>query len=459
MAVSKDRIGFDISTESRFNLPIASDDEPFRIALIGDFGAGPSRRPIESRRPISVDPDNFEQVLSRFEVRIETPAGSIRIASLDDFHPDSLYEKLPLFRGFRELRARLANPSTFAEAAREMLGEAPGPAPARRASSGNLLDEILGDTAAAPKPARARDELQEFIRAAAQSSLVPGEDPRAPELIRQVDESVAERIRTILHDPAFKAAECAWRTVFQLLRRLEVGTQLKLYVVDVSKEEIGANREAVRRMLIDEAEPWAVLACNFQLGAGDCALMRELGSIARDANAPCIAEADPSLLGDSDPRSDWNLFRRTPEARWLALAVPRVLLRAPYGAQSDPCERFEFEEFPDVPDPKLMLYANPAPFCAMLVGQAYEASGWNLRPGEVRDIDKLPVFAYQDPDTGDMMAAHCTEIALSVSTAEALVAAGLMPVVSIRGTNAVRVVRFQSVADPAAPLAGRWSAR
>jgi type VI secretion system protein ImpC len=459
MAVSKDRIGFDISAESRFNVPMPRDDEPFRIALIGDFAAGPSRLPLESRRPISVDPDNFEQVLSRLDVHIESPAGPIRIAMLDDFHPDSLYEKLPLFRECRELQRRLANPSTFAEAAREMLGEAVAPAPARCAISGNLLDDILGDAGATPKPGRTRDELQNFIRAAAQSSLVPGQDPRAPELIRQVDEAAANKMRIILHDPAFKAAECAWRTVFQLLGRLDIGTQLKLYLVDVSKEEIRANPERLRRMLIDESGPWAVLACNFQLGAGDWALMRQLGSIARDANAPCIAEADSSVIGDSDPRSDWNLFRRAPEARWLGLAVPRLLLRAPYGAESAPCERFNFEEFRGKPDLRSMLYANPAPFCAMLLGQAFEASGWDLRPGEVRDIDKLPVFVYEDDETGDTMSAPGAEIVLAENTAEALVSAGIMPLVFVRGTDTVRVVRFQSVADPPSPLAGRWSAR
>jgi hypothetical protein len=32
-----------------------------------------------------------------------------------------------------------------------------------------------------------------------------------------------------------------------------------------------------------------------------------------------------------------------------------------------------------------------------------------------------------------------------------------MPLVSIKGTDRVRVLRFQSVASPLAPLAGRWT--
>jgi predicted component of type VI protein secretion system len=455
MGWPRDRIGFEVATESRFNLPI-EDEEPFHIALIGDFAAG-ARRPLEGRRPVSVDPDNFEEVLSRFGVRVETSAASVRIAALDDFHPDSLYEKLPLFGEYRELRARLSNPATFGEAAREVLGETPDPAQGRDA--GSLLDAILGGGEAVPRPARARDALDEFVRRAAQSSLAPGQDPRAPELIRQVDERAAAPMRAILRDPAFRRAEGAWRTVFQLLRRLEVGAQLKLFLVDVAEDEIRAHAEAVGRILLEAPHSWAAVACNFSLGSGDCALMRELGSVAREAKAPCIAEADPSLLGDTDRGSDWNVFRRSPEARWLGLAVGRILLRAPYGAQSDPCERFAFEEFADGPEARLMLYANPAPFCAMLLGQAFEASGWNLRPGEARDIDKLPVVTYRAPDSGEVRVVPCTEIELSASAAEALEAAGLMPVVHLRGTDIARVVRFQSVADPPAALAGRWGAR
>jgi hypothetical protein len=458
MAVSKDRIGFEISAGTKSDLRTPRDDEPFRIALIGDFGAR-ARRPLDRRRPISIDPDNFDSVLSRFDIELTAAGASIPITDLDDFHPDSLYDKLPIFRSFRELRKRLANPATFPEAARELLGESPAPMPSQSAPPADLLDQILGGgpAAAAPKPVWPVDDLQSFIRAAVHPHVVPGEDPRAPELIRQVDEAAAEHMRAILHNEVFRSVECAWRTVFTLIRRLEVGTDLKLYLFDVTKEEIATNSKLVSQMLVEDADPWAVMACNFQLGVGDCALMRVLGSIAAGANAPCIAEADPSLLGDDDLGSDWTVFRRTPEAQWLGLAIPRILLRVPYGEESDECERFRFEEIRGVPDPKQMLFGNPAPFCAMLLGQAFEAEGWDLRPGAVRDIGQLPVYVFEKD--GERKAFACAEVELRESTAEAIAASGMMPVAAIRGTDSVRLLRFQSVADPPAALPGRWSAR
>jgi type VI secretion system protein ImpC len=37
-----------------------------------------------------------------------------------------------------------------------------------------------------------------------------------------------------------------------------------------------------------------------------------------------------------------------------------------------------------------------------------------------------------------------------------LINEGLMPLLSVKGRDAVRLPRFQSIAEPAAPLAGRW---
>ena len=39
---------------------------------------------------------------------------------------------------------------------------------------------------------------------------------------------------------------------------------------------------------------------------------------------------------------------------------------------------------------------------------------------------------------------------------EILIKKGLMPVLSFKGRDAVKIARFQSVAEPAAALGGRW---
>jgi type VI secretion system protein ImpC len=274
---------------------------------------------------------------------------------------------------------------------------------------------------------------------------VARQDPRAPELIRQVDEAAARVMRGILHDPSFQSVESAWRTVHELVRRLETGPELKLCLIDMTKEELADDPDGTFDLLVNRTGGWSVLASCFAFGAEDLSVLRQMGAIARRLRAPLLGESDLSLLDESP---QWNDFRRTPEAAFVGLALPRVLLRLPYGKGSAPCDTFGFEELaPGMPDSKQMLWANPAPFCAMLIAEAG-------RPGPMRTIDHLPIYVFRED--GESAAMPCAEIQLSEDAAEALLDNGIMPVVSVRGTDEVRILRFQSVADPLCALAGRW---
>jgi type VI secretion system protein ImpC len=78
-----------------------------------------------------------------------------------------------------------------------------------------------------------------------------------------------------------------------------------------------------------------------------------------------------------------------------------------------------------------------------------------MRPGSVRDIDGLPLHVYQRD--GETAIKPCAEVLLTEDSVELLVECGFMPLISFRETDRVRLARFQSVAQPNAPLAGRWS--
>ena len=88
-------------------------------------------------------------------------------------------------------------------------------------------------------------------------------------------------------------------------------------------------------------------------------------------------------------------LRRSPEARWLGLALPRFLLRLPYGKDTSPIEAFPFEEMPES-EHSAYLWGNPAFFCAQLIGQSFEAHGWDLARRLARRIDNLPMHVYRE---------------------------------------------------------------
>jgi type VI secretion system protein ImpC len=93
--------------------------------------------------------------------------------------------------------------------------------------------------------------------------------------------------------------------------------------------------------------------------------------------------------------------------------------------------------------------------CACLLAQAFQRDGWRMRPGSISEIDGLPAHVYTTPG-GDSELKPCAEVLLTEDAAGILLNSGFMPLATLKGTDRVRLVRFQSVARPNAPLEGKW---
>ena len=72
------------------------------------------------------------------------------------------------------------------------------------------------------------------------------------------------------------------------------------------------------------------------------------------------------------------------------------------------------------------------------------------------DATGLPAHVYRED--GEARQQPCAEVLLSESMGEAILMRGIMPLLSYRNRDAARLLRWQSVADPASPLQGTWSA-
>lgn len=492
-------------------------DTPFRVVILGDFTGRVNRRlfdcgsSLARLRPIEVDRDNFDQVLAKLGVKLNlTLAGegqlgiNIEFNCLDDFHPDRIVERVELFQALRETRKRLFDHSAFATAAAEVRAWAgmdiepqPGglapqqsPPPRERPSltGSGLLEQMLQETQSraqmAPEP---RDEqLQSFLREVVKPHLVPGEEPDRQALVACVDDAMSKLMCAVLHHPDFQAIESVWRALYFLASRLETGTDLKLYLLDVSKPELAADlaspddlrSTAIYKVLVEETvetpggEPWAAVAGNysFEPGREDAEVLGRIAKVARRAGAAFFSEASPRVLGceslaatpdphdwrpsDSEDGEAWEALRRLPEASYLGLALPRFLLRLPYGAATDPVEQFDFEETGDGSGHQSYLWGNPAFACAYLLAQAFSRDGWGLRAGAFQEIDGLPMHVYGED--GESKIKPCAEVLLTERAAETILENGLMPLLSFKGRDTIRVARFQSLAKPLTRLAGRW---
>lgn len=490
-----------------------SSETPFCVAILGDFSGRANRKlsnsqTIGKRRSVHVDRDNFDEVLASFGAEIELPLGNsgslrLRFSDLDDFHPDRVFEHLEAFGKLRDLRARLQSPSTFKQAAEELglrpaasADAAPSPADSPRAvapsatrlASGSLLDDMIEQTesrASEARPKRAPDEVREFAQRAAAKYLVETPDPRQGEILAVMDRAIGRLMRAVLHNPDFQALEAIWRATFLLVRQLETSSQLKLSLIDISKEELAADlssgtdlRETgAYRLLVEKsvetpgAEPWAVIVGNYNFSAqkDDAVVVSQMARIARRAGAPFLAGASAQLLGCASlaatprPRewsasidpSCWSELRHLPESEAVGLALPRFLLRLPYGKKTSPLETFDFEEFPDLPTHEDYLWGNPAFLVALLLGQSFSEAGWEMRPGMVTEVDRMPLHIYERDGVSEPK--PCAEVLLTEDAVERIIEEGLIPLVSFKNRDSVRLARFQSIAAPLRPLAGRWS--
>ncbi len=437
-------------------------DTPFRILLLGDFsGRGSRGEPPPGRlRPYLVDRDNLGEVLVRLrpELDLGGPGRGVvfRFRELEDFHPDRIFARHDLFAALREQRRAPAPPA-------ESAPPPPPPPLPRLPAGGNLLDDILdaADPASAA-PARQPDAMRDFIDRAMAPHLAPRPDARLVQAVAQVDAAAGRLMRALLHHPHFQALEAGWRAIYWLVRGLETGSALKVYVLDIAKTDLEGSLHELERLLVEPAtipgaEPWALVVGNYTFARteGDVGLLGELARIMQAAGAPWLAEADPTGAESEEADRLWQALRHSPAARSIGLALPRFLLRLPYGARTDTVESFAFEEMPGPAAHGNYLWGNPAFACAYLLGQAFAGDGWNARPGARLLIGGLPLHLYTED--GEQRIQPCAEMLMTESGAESILEQGFMPLASIKDQDAVRLVRFQSIADPPAPLAARWS--
>jgi type VI secretion system protein ImpC len=384
-----------------------------------------------------IDRDNFDGILESMDVAVEKGNLRLEIRELDDFHPDRIYAA-----------ARLDNQPA-----------APPPAeikPAARARSGSdLLDQLVSDSdRERPRPVNVEDanDLAAFIRraTAGHTTRNPSAAEKKQESERQ--EGAAAALRAILHDPHFQAVESAWRALWMVVSGLETDSGLKLHVLDVSLAEMIGNLDALTTRLREMGD-WGCICAAFNFGqsAVHVEALRRLAGLGRSLKAPVLAGAAAPPEGDT---KEWREFRQSPEAKWIGLALPRFLLRVPYGRDTSPIDSFPFEEMPESEHSEY-LWGHSAFFCAYLIGQSFLSYGWDLAGKLHQRVDDLPLHVYREDR--EMVAKPCAEVLLSEREADLLMESGYIPIASLKGQDSAMVVRFQSVADPPTRLAGLGS--
>jgi type VI secretion system protein ImpC len=459
---------------------------------------------------MAVDVDNLDDLPMKLGCEIHIPLGGkegphipLQFSELGDFHPDRIFDRLEVFQKLKATRKLMQNPATFAEAASQVRSwisadkETDRSEP-EQAQSGTKQDEsdtqtferLLGkrpDQKSSSASSSRFVDIDALIRETVKPYIVPTPDPQQAELLAQVDQAISGQMRAILHQPHFRQLEATWRILHFLVSRIETDETLKIYIIDVSKAELAADlvsadalqSTGMHRLIVEQsvgvagAEPYTVLVCGytFDQTTEDIKLLQHLARIAQAAGSPLVTSADSHFAGcqslaatpdpndwqwQPDPAASqlWQQLQQSPEAAYIGLSLPRFLLRLPYGKDTDPIERFDFDEFSTLAGHEQYLWGNSAAICVCLLAEAFREFGWALSGGLGREMAGLPMHIYTSD--GEKHFTGCAETMLTERAMEVLIDKGLMPVLSIKGRDAVLLPRFQSIAKPLSPLAGPW---
>lgn len=342
-----------------------------------------------------------------------------------------------------------------------------------------------------PRSERAATEVEgavaTLVREALADTSVIKEDvlDTIEEMVARLDQKLTAQINEILHAPEFQQIESAWRGLHYLVYNSETDANLKIRVMNISKNEIFRNLRLYPGARWDQSplfkrvyehefgqlggEPYGCLVADYHFShlPTDVQLLRDLSKIAASAHAPIFAGAEPTLLGMdawtelSNPRDIGKIFDTPEYAAWrglrdqddsiyIGLCMPRVLSRLPYGAKSDPVEEFAFEEETDGHKGEKYAWMNAAYAMAVNVNRAFKEWGWCTRIRGVQsggEVINLPTHTFPTDDGGVDLKCP-TEIAISDRREHELAKSGLIPLIHRKNTDKAAFIGAQSVYKP-----------
>jgi type VI secretion system protein ImpC len=357
-----------------------------------------------------------------------------------DFEPDSIYWKSELFAAFREGRAE----PLYSE-----MEESESAAPLRPTneqierltSPGGLLDSI----------AEKSDEFQSMVERIVAPYALPAETVESRRAAAERAQRLNLLMSHILHDDRFQALEAAWRGLDLLARGLDTDGLVRIYILDCSKEKLDVHLKNAAGF----AERFGLIIGNFSFDRAslfDVELLARIGLATQSLGAPFVAERLPSQHDDSKAQAAWEVLRRAAAATYIGLALPRFLLRLPYGKDTVPVEAFDFEEIPGDAAHSDYLWGNPSFACALVLGQLWEQQcSLSPIPANIR-LSGMPQHVFMSE--GEPVARPCTEVLLTDRDCETLLSDGVLPLVAVKGTDAIVFPQMQSIADPSSALAG-----
>ena len=301
--------------------------------------------------------------------------------------------------------------------------------------------------------------------------------------IGEIDKKLSSQLNEILHHEEFQKLESTWRGLHYLVHQTETGEALKIRVLNVTKKDLFKDLEkaaefdqsSLFKKIYEEeygqlgGQPYGMLVGDYDFGRGaeDIQLLKMISNVAAAAHAPFVSAAaskmfnldrydelskprDLAKIFDSVEYAAWKSFRESEDSRYVALTLPRVLARLPYGQEFKKVSEFNFEEDVDGTNHDKYLWMNAAWAYATRITDAFAKYGWMARTRGVEGggkVEGLPVHTFPTDD-GDVAMKCPTEIAISDRREFELSNLGFMPLLHSKGRDFAVFMGAQSCQKP-----------
>ena len=432
---------------------------------------------------------------------------ALRFEKLDDFRPERLVKNVKALAAFferrnllQDLAAKLDGNDALQASLQKMLfptGDSASELDALR----KVYKEALASVDAARDAVSKAGEDQEKQKAAEvadarlEACLAEHEDnpftlPASGSMLGMLTERVACKdkllacqLDAILHAEAFQKLEAVWRGLHYLVFNSETSDRLKLRLFNASFKELRTDLERAvefdqsllfKRVYEEEygtfgGEPYSCLlhVHEYGLSAVDLGVLQKMAEVAAAAHTPLLSAASPQLFGLGSftdlplPRDlhkifqsadyiEWRSFREKDDSRYVTLCLPHLLMRLPYGNDTDPVETFVYEEDVAGPSPDRYLWGNAAFALAACITAAFAKYGWTaaIRGYEGGGaVENLNVYKYRQTN-GETVALCPTEVSITDRREKELSDLGFIALIYRKNSDKAAFFSGQTIHKP-----------
>lgn len=301
------------------------------------------------------------------------------------------------------------------------------------------------------------------------------------EMIAHIDSLISKQLDEILHKEEFQKLESVWRGLYFLVERTNFNENIKINLLDVTKEEAledFENNPDITQSVIYKniysaeygqfgGEPVGAIIGDYQLSTSspDMTFLNKMASIAAMSHSPFLTSCAPSFFGlenyaelagiqdlggllQGPQYMRWRTFRENEDAKYTGLMVTRFLVRSPYSPEENPIKSFNYTENVHNSHNHL-LWGNSVYAFATRLTESFAKYRWCgniIGPKSGGSVKDLPTYVYEN--FGTMQSKIPTEVLITDRREYELAEAGFITLTLRRDSNNAAFFSANSALKP-----------